>query len=73
MTSKNEESVFGTTDAASTESANVPVTARPGARYLHAAPGFQETKLEWRGAAPAKSVRLLRDGSELHHNYENGF
>jgi alpha-L-fucosidase len=69
---RNGESVFGTTDAPSTESANVPVTARRDARYLHAVPSFQQTKLEWRGSAIPKSVRLLRDGTELHHTYENG-
>jgi hypothetical protein len=35
-------------------------------------PSFQESRLEWRGGAHPKSVRLLRDGAELLHTYENG-
>jgi alpha-L-fucosidase len=68
---RNGESVFGVKDMPDSESANVPVTAAKSARYLHAVPSFQETKVEWRGTARPKRVRLLASGQDLHHTYEN--
>jgi alpha-L-fucosidase len=71
-TRRNGESVFDVTDAPETESANVPVTARRDARYLHAVPTITAPRLEWRGARKPVSVVLLRDGSPLQHAHENG-
>jgi alpha-L-fucosidase len=69
---RNGESVFGAKDAPDGESANVPVTASKGARYLHAVPSFQESRIEWRGGVQPKDVRLLATGAPLRHEFEGG-
>jgi alpha-L-fucosidase len=70
---QNGESVFGAKDAPEGENANVPLTAREGVRYLMAVPSFQETRIEWRGTRKPASVRLLCNGAELAHTYQDGF
>jgi alpha-L-fucosidase len=69
---RNGESVFGAQAAPEGESGNVPVTASKGARYLHAAPSFQETRIEWHGGVHPKGVRLLATGAALRHEFEGG-
>lgn len=66
---ENDEAVFGTSDLPDSEHANVPATARPGVRYLHAIPSFQETTIELVGARKPKSVVLLRNGKPLKYQW----
>ncbi len=66
---QNDEAIFGTTDAPDSEHANVPVTSRPGVRYLHAVPSFQGATLELTGTKRPKSVQLLRDGKPLNFSW----
>jgi alpha-L-fucosidase len=69
---QNGESVFGAKDLPDGETANGPATASKDARYLHAVPTFQETRLELRAAPKPKSVRLLATGQELKFEFAAG-
>jgi alpha-L-fucosidase len=64
------ESVFGTTAGDWPAKCNVPETRRPGVRYLHLLPGFQDAVV-LKDVTRPREVRLLRTGAKLSYTFEN--
>lgn len=64
----SRESLIGAGPTPGDERANVPITTREGAWYLHLLPEHQGEAVVDRVARPAR-VQLLRTGEELPHTY----